>query len=91
MMRFPPWRDCRRNHGERCILTTQLISKIPVHAMSRRGMKLSPLNSSDVTMAFKELRYKVGPRLRELAPAARGEITQPMARLIADLCIPPKW
>ena len=23
-------------------------------------------------MAFKELRYKVGPRLRELAPAARG-------------------
>ena len=54
-------------------------------------MKLSPLNSSDVTMAFKELRYKVGPRLRELAPAARGEITQPMARLIADLCIPPKW
>ena len=39
----------------------------------------------------RELRYKVGPRLRELSPRGQkglgGEITKPRARLIAGLCI----
>ena len=38
-----------------------------------------------------KLGYKVGPRLRELAPAARGSqeegFTQPRAHLKAQLCI----
>ena len=36
-----------------------------------------------------ELRYKMGPRLRELAVAARGGQEARSCNLIADLCIYP--
>ena len=54
--------------------------------MREREIGRSRSNSST------ELGYKVGPRLRELAPPARGSqeagFTEPEAHLIAHLCIP---